>query len=600
MRIERRWIAAIAVAIAVVVGVRTASASGLVKNVKVVRIGAVDLSPVSIHASGASASRPLARTFSPARAVALTHAVNRRLASLYAIPAATQTLIPPAPVASSLTLASGNLVGYTNFPGLNALDSNIANPAAPLGIEPPDQGLCAGHGTVVEIVNLVFATYDMSGNPQSSAMNLNTLFGVAPTDFLSDPRCYYDAPSQTFFFTVTDLGDSDPVNDIWSPTSSLLIGVMPAGGTAVNVFQVNSTDSDNPDGLCPCFADQPLLGADKYGLYISGNEFPLSSLPFTNGAEIFTIKKSDLVNGTAISGVVFWPSTFAFSIQPAAPTQGQFDTSNNGTEYLMSSLDFSGTRDNRIELWAITNTCAIPGSSACSGLAPQLSDPTVIATPTYGLPRRAQQMRGMFPVGQSVRNPFETLDTGDDRMQQVVYADGNLYAGLNTVLKVGRRLHTGILYFIIQPSVSAGVPIVNSISGNYAALAGADLYYPSIAANANGSAVMTFSISGPRHFPSAAYMPLTGDLGPPAIYIGQPGAAPYDGISGYRKYGGLPPARWGDYSAAFADDNGNLWMASEYAGPSCSKRNWAADHTCNGTRGEYANWATNIGEITAP
>lgn len=600
MIFKRGWIAAGAVMAACGVGgVRSASAAEMIKNVQVVHIGTIDLSSIRTRANRAAMLDGLALDASPARAIARMHAVNRRLPATIA---SETTRAPLPPVVAGLKLAGGNLPSYSNFAGLDALDSDMVNPGAELGIEPPDQGLCVGDGMVVEIVNLAFATYDMSGNLQPPMIDLNTLFGVSPADFLSDPRCYYDKPSKTFFLTVTDLGASDPTNHIWSMTSSLRIAVMPAGGSTINLYKIDSTDPGNP--LCPCFEDQPLLGADEYGIYISGNEFPLSSVSLTDGALIFAINKSDLIAGGAAGAATFASYTFAYSVQPAVPAQGVFDTSNNGTEYLMSSLDFSATSDDRIALWAITNTCGIPsgnGGAACN-LTPQLSDPTIIKTMSYGLPSQAQQKRGVFPVGQWARNRFETIDSGDDRMQQVVFAGGKLYAGLTTLLKVEGRPHTGILYFIVRPSVSAGAPIADSITAGYAALAGADLYYPSIAVNTNGSAVMAFSMSGPRHFPSSAYMPLTGDLGAPAIHISRPGGAPYDGISGYPKYGGGPPARWGDYSAAFADDNGNLWIASEYTGPSCKKREWLLDptHTCWGTRGEYANWATNIGEITVP
>ncbi|HJU29699.1 MAG TPA: hypothetical protein VJ718_11040, partial [Candidatus Binataceae bacterium] len=554
---------------------------------------------------GLSAARPM-DNWSPQRAMARARAVNRRVASLQTASPALRRPLPQMPVVASLTLATGDVTGYTSFSALNAFDSD-SNPNNHafnrIGTEPPDQGLCVGDGIVVEVVNLVFVAYGLQGNAQSSIADLSSLFGVPQTNFLSDPRCYYDVPSQTFFITATDLGDSDPANNIWSSTSSLLIGVMPASSGQITTFELSTTDLTNPYGICPCFADQPLLGADQNGIYITGNEFALSQYSFFDGAEVFAISKSDLIANSSPANAYVFPAPIglvegtAASIQPAVPAQGVFDTSNNGTEYFMSSLDFNSTRDNRIAVWAMTNTCTL--TSACPNGSPLLSW-EVVPTSTYGVPPRAHQMKSVFPVGQSVRARLETIDTGDDRLQQVVYAGGKLYAGLTTVLKVGGRLHSGILYFIVQPSISAGAISVASISANYAALTGADLYYPSIAANSNGSAVMAFSMSGPHYFPSSAYMPLTSDVGAQAIYIGQAGAASYDGASGYRRWGGRPPARWGDYSAAFADDNGNLWMASEFAGESCTKQEWLLDNTCGGIRGNFANWATSIGYIPAP
>jgi hypothetical protein len=48
---------------------------------------------------------------------------------------------------------------------------------------------------------------------------------------------------------------------------------------------------------CPCEGDQPLLGIDANGVYITTNEFPING-PGFNGAQIYAIQKSALVAGT--------------------------------------------------------------------------------------------------------------------------------------------------------------------------------------------------------------------------------------------------------------------------------------------------------------
>ena len=112
---------------------------------------------------------------------------------------------------------------------------------------------------------------------------------------------------------------------------------------------------------CPCFGDQPLLGADKYGIYITTNEFSTLGPEF-NGAQIYAIDKQALMAGTlkyqAIQGApIPLAEGPAYSLQPAAsPTAASWNTANNGTEYLLSALDFNATTDNRIAVWALTNT----------------------------------------------------------------------------------------------------------------------------------------------------------------------------------------------------------------------------------------------------
>ena len=53
------------------------------------------------------------------------------------------------------------------------------------------------------------------------------------------------------------------------------------------------------------------------------------------------------------------------------------------------------------------------------------------------------------------------------------------------------------------------------------------------------------------------------------------------GFTGYPEIaGGNGTARWGDYSAAAIDEDGSIWMATEYSP--------------DGARSAFANWSTYI------
>ena len=54
-----------------------------------------------------------------------------------------------------------------SFRGLNHYDTRSANNGNQFSGEPPDQGLCAGGGEVLETVNDVLATYDQAGGTTS-------------------------------------------------------------------------------------------------------------------------------------------------------------------------------------------------------------------------------------------------------------------------------------------------------------------------------------------------------------------------------------------------------------------------------------------------
>jgi len=411
---------------------------------------------------------------------------------------------------------------------------------------------------------------------------------------------------------MTDLGPNQ------AGPSSLLIAAINARTLAVNSYAIATNDDGGNGGVphpgCPCFGDQPLLGADQYGVYVTTNEFSLNPKdPNGNGAQIYAINKADLVAGAPTAYFAFFPAAIpldgntAFSIQPAVATDGVFDRDNGGTEFLMSSLDFDGAGDRRIAVWALIDTCAIPSATTtpCLGMPELVTPPPVIRMGAYSDPPPAVQKSGPIPFGDSVGAPLEEIDTGDDRMQQVVYANGKLYAGLTTAVIVRGRLHAGIRTFRVIPNFRRfrtryGVVqkfIARPFGTTLLALAGADVYYPSIGVTADGRAVMAFSLSGANYYPSAAWVPLYW-TGRPWINFAAAGAGPDDGFTGYQNYssGGADIGRWGDYTAATAVGN-QIWMGAEFIGNACSPAIYSSDPLCGNTRAPDANWDTYLSEF---
>ena len=273
------------------------------------------------------------------------------------------------------------------------------------------------------------------------------------------------------------------------------------------IFALNTTDdgtaSDDGSGNtmpsqpgCPCFGDQPLLGADKYGIYITTNEFSILGPEF-NGAQVYAISKSALFSGTlkyqAFHGApIPLAEGLAYSLQPAAsPTAGSWNTDNGGTEYLMSALDFNATTDNRIAVWALTNTQSLDAATP----AVTMTAPSIVRPEPYGQPPNALQKNGPIPFGDSLGEPEELVATNDDRMNQVVYAAGKLWGGVNTLIRtsIGNSTQTdrsGIAYFVVRPSTPTASTVAGSIvRQGYVALGINDnVYYPSIGVNAAGGA----------------------------------------------------------------------------------------------------------------
>jgi hypothetical protein len=153
------------------------------------------------------------------------------------------------------------------------------------------------------------------------------------------------------------------------------------------------------------------------------------------------------------------------------------------------------------------------------------------------------------------------LSVNDDRMQQVEYVNGQVFSSLNTGIGPAQAAdRSGVAWFVAAPTTTGG----SVASQGYVAIgSGATLLYPAIGLDASGQGVMTFSLSGPGYFPSAAFMRFSGTSPTGPINIIAHGTAPEDGFTCYPQAGFGPACRWGDYSAASSDGAGHIVMGDE-------------------------------------
>ncbi len=461
-------------------------------------------------------------------------------------------------------------------------------------LEPPDQALCVGNDFVLEVINDALRVFSTSGTPLTGTTPVNQFFNLAPQfirstprafgPFAFDPKCYFDSGTNRFFVVLAEL-DVVPSTGAFTGKTHELLAVSKTGDPAGvwNLFSIDVTD-DGTNGTprhpnCPCFGDQPLIGADANGFYISTNEFSVEPFgAFFNGAQIYAMSKTQLAGGILPAvvqfntGLIPFPDAGGvwFSIQPATTPPG--DTFATNAEFFLSALDFFGTTDNRIAVWALTGTNTLSSSSPSLSLSH-----AVIGSEVYGQPPDAQQRDGSRPLGTVIipilggkTEKLELLAGNDDRMNQVVFADGKLWAAVNTVVKTGPpdvgTTTVGIAWFIVAPTMSSGGQVGGSIvKQGYVAPQGASVLFPSIGVNPAGKGVMVFTLTGEDFFPSAAYVTIDALSGTGDIHIAGAGALPEDGFTGYHFFGSPDrTARWGDYSAAVADGTGRIWIATEY------------------------------------
>ncbi len=480
----------------------------------------------------------------------------------------------------------------TNFDGTNAVDSGNVNG---FDLEPPDQGLCVSSVNVVDIVNLAVIAYTHKGKVLAGPVNLNDFFQEDPTAFLSDPRCYFDQATHSWFFTILSI---DASNTHSHQDVLVVNGADIVNSASFAVFRIDTTD-DGTNGTpsnagCPCFGDQPLLGVDQFGVYMSTNEFSILGPEF-NGAQIYAISKAQLVALNPTVNFVHYGNLThpdghggtekAASVQPAI-TRGKADA-----EFFMDSLDPNGTTDNRIGVWALTNQFLLN-----KGGTPSLFV-TVITSETYGQPPLATQKPGSVPLADSFGSPEGPLNTDDDRMQQVTFDNGTLWSSLDTVIHVkGNPTNvnvSGAAWFHVQPHVSVFGLTAKILNQGYEAVQSNFLLYPAVAVDAYGQATMVATLSGPNFFPTAIFTRLKGNSG---IQVAASGAGPEDGFTCLTIVSSI--CRWGDYSAGVTDpSNGSIWFATEYINQTCTDAQYATDSTCGGTRDPFANWSTRVFQV---
>lgn len=507
--------------------------------------------------------------------------------------------------------------------GLNFHDQRYANGGNQFSVEPPDQGLCAGNGFVMESVNDVLAIYDHRGNERVGPVDLNTFYGYPPAidrstgaygPEITDPSCYYDASTQRWFQVALTLDRIGTTSSL-AGTNHLDIAVSqtPDPTGAWNIYHLpvqNNGTQGTPDHGCSlgfCLGDYPHIGADAHAIFLTTNEFSLFGSGFY-GAQIYAISKRALVSGAASPNVVLFnggdPSipAPAFTVWPAISSGGQYAGGHGGTEYLLSSdavFNTSGT-SNTIWLWSVSNTRAI--DSMPINLALNVAPLTV---QTYGVPSSlAQQKPGNTPLLEcfaltgcapnflgypniSYAAP-RALAVNDSRMQQVSYANGKLWGTLDTDVLLSDGSHgSGINYFVINPD--SGLLFANDTL----ALPDANLTYGAAAVTQSGRGVIAFTVVGPNDYPSAGYASLDARAGAGDVHIAAAGAGPWDGFTGLPYFGSAP--RWGDYGAASVDGN-KVWIASEYIAQTCTLAEYLTSplFQCGGTRGALSNWATRI------
>lgn len=474
-------------------------------------------------------------------------------------PASGVPRVPATPLAPSPSLP-------VNIDAAGSEDSALANN---YDDEPPDQGLCVGDGKVVEAVNNVLRVYSTTGAVVTGPTPMSSIMSEPPDinlEFLSDPRCLFDSTSAAFI--ITELA-----YDRTGTASHLDIAVMPAAGSTITIYRLDTTDSTASG--CPCFSDQPRLGLDVQNVYVASDEFAIRG-PAFGGSSIYAVSRSQLESLAAAPQAAVYRHLVDAGL-PVLGLQPAITSGSAPAEFFAHSFEITANvhlrpSDNRIGVFAMTHESALS-----SGGKPRLSAPVVTRTEPY-----------VQPVGAVNPNGF-VLNADDDRMQQLQYINGHLWTTLSTAVTIGTSTveHDGIAWMELSVALANSTPTVSVAAQGRIASRGVDLLYPAITVSPAGSTAIAFSLTSQAINPSVGYLVRpSGVTSWGNILVAATGTGPENGFT--CSLGST--CRWGDYSALVVDPGtGQFWGGAQYIPPRSSQ----ADTQGGGA----TNWGTRLYEF---
>ncbi len=416
------------------------------------------------------------------------------------------------------------------FAGLDDDDAGFAGSR----FFPPDTHVAAGPTQVLEVANVAVRRTDPSGGGGETE-SLNVLF--AESRFVFDPKVLYDDRTNRFFIVALMFSDDPRRSFIYLAVSR----------------SADLQGLSAPEDFCTyrirakrggSFADYPGIGVNERRLAISVNNFAFAG--GFRSAWLYTLDVDRLAdNAVECPGVTVERFKLAedpegipaFTVQPALhgtasglPGQPLFLVS--GQPLLLGS--------DRYVLWRL----ATDGDGEL-----QVSREMVQGGALYTLPPLAEQGDGSL------------LDTGDTRVMQAAFRDGELWFVHATGCAVGALPNESCVRAVALRPAAVGVAV--DLEETYGR---SDRFYfwPGVAIAGSGDVVAAFQSAGPA-----------GKLG--VSYNGKPrGAGGFDAIRRLRRGRcvlddfdpGLGAHRTGDYVGVAPDptDDRDVWVAGEFAG----------------------------------
>jgi hypothetical protein len=385
--------------------------------------------------------------------------------------------------------------GATGVNGINAVDSASLSTNVAIGdIEPPDQGLCAGNGSVVETNNIgEILIFNQALKRVSPVISLDTVMGLTKLHWSSggDPTCLFDPANGGHWF-FSELVSASPESKggpfagcFIAKANTCLQGIAVTTGSSpfgpYNVYFLNANYNPKEPGVPFLLNDFAKTAATRDAFLLFYDDFPLMGNGlgggFFNGAQEFAFGKNALEkglpaakvtvarenmgllktpNGTCFSDNKFFEPGVAcwFSVIPAMPPNGQFDNSRGGSGFMLATVDFYALGNNKLAVFDWTGLKGLnsAGCSACSGI--RFGGQLFSGVQPYYNPGNtpsgilAPQKAGPIPLGNECHKaklngaplsalahcPESGIATNSDQVTQASQGNGQLWAGVDTTL----------------------------------------------------------------------------------------------------------------------------------------------------------------------
>ncbi len=396
---------------------------------------------------------------------------------------------------------------------------------AATGWIPPDTILAVGPGHVVEATNSEFIVYTKTGSVARPQTSFDAFFDpVKPAGwagFMFDPRVVYALSYQKY--AMIALGKDDT-----NQRAYCFLGI---------------SQTDDPTGawwlwrfdqISDAWWDYASLGADNWGLYLTGNYFY-----WAGGFKYAVVWRWDntLFDGGGANGTVWsdlrWPnSASAFGLQVIHA----HSTAGGNLTFFANTHSGSG---NQVELWTLDHDD---------------NSLTNVAVPSSQY----------YAIYEQVDQPGSTtdIDGGDARVLNGVYAQRNVFVTLTTDVNNDNA----------QSGAYVGKMDVDTDTMEWQTIlwaTGSYLFYPAITIAGGGSTDPVLAVAHSWASPPNN----TFASGATKLYTNHPAGTdgPWTfaaaGLASYVNLDSNNVNRWGDYSGAVYDwSTGLFWDSVEYAG----------------------------------